>query len=355
MVHMLSFLEDVGIVKTARREAESLLLAKAIIRNEPIHPINKERFLKLVKSNKVIIRAAPLLDLPDGILNEAKTDFSEAMQLYDLMSQEFKREGIDFVVIKSFDSLPDLGHDLDFLLPQPKEFQRARSLLLSKFKVRPQPLTHCDKLVGKFSCYLPGFKHDFELYPTISQLGEEHVEPITILKDRTTEEIEGRDVLVTSDLDRVLIRVIHAMFRHNFLKLSDIVDFETLTRKCSTQQILDAVDRADVGDAFVFFVGTINRFLKACNAESPGITELRNAGEARFGRDRLSVLRRDRLVLPYRIPTMAIVMIFLLKGVREASRGRWRSSLMCIVTPPLLFLDFVNSVSKQRLLGRRVW
>lgn len=351
----LSFLEDVGIVKTARREAESLLLAKAIIRNEPIRPTNQERFLKLVKSNKVILRAAPLLEMPDGALNEAKTDFSEAMQLYDLMSQEFKREGISFVVIKSFDSLPDLGHDLDFLLPEPKEFQRARDLLLSRFRARPQPLTHCDKLVGKFSCFLPGFKHDFELYPTISQLGEEHVEPVNIFKDRTTEEIDGRNVWVTSDLDRVLIRVIHAMFRHNFLKLSDIVDFETLTRKCSIQQVLDAVDRADVGDAFIFFVGCIDRFLRACNAESPRIAELKMAGEARFGQDRLSLLRRDRLVLPYRIPTMAIIMIFLLKGVREASRGRWRSSLRCIVTPPLLFLDFINSVSKQRLLGRRVW
>ena len=60
----MSFLEEVGIVKAARREAESVLLAKAVIRKERIHPVNKERFLKLAKNNKVTLRAAPLLNAP---------------------------------------------------------------------------------------------------------------------------------------------------------------------------------------------------------------------------------------------------------------------------------------------------
>lgn len=288
-------------------------------------------------------------------MDQAKTDFAEAMKLYDLMSREFTNLGVSFVVIKSFDSLPDMGHDLDFLLPERKDFVAAKNLLLSKFKVQPQPLTHCDKLVGKFSCFLPDFKHDFELYPTISQLGEKHVEPETILRERKSETIDGRKVWVTSDLDRVLIRIIHAMFRHNFLKLSDVVDFDTLASQCTTEQVLDAVERSDIGDAFVFFVGILDRFFKACQVESVPIERLKEAGEKRFGRDRLSFLRRDRLVLPYRIPTMALIMIFLLKGVREASRNRWHSSLMCLVTPPLLFLDFINSVTRQRLLRRRIW
>jgi hypothetical protein len=351
----LSFLEDVGIVKTARREAESMLLAKAVIRGETIHPINKERFLKLAKNNKVTLRAAPLLNASAQVVDEAKVEFAEAMQLYDLMSKEFQKLGVSFVVIKSFDSLPDMGHDLDFLLPHPEEFGEAREMLLDKFRVKPQPLTHCDKLVGKFSCFLPGFKHDFELYPTISQLGEHHVEPGSIVRDRKVEKVEGRNVWVTSDVDRVLIRIIHAMFRHNFLKLSDVIDFEALARNCSTQEILDAVDKADIGDAFLFFVGAIDRFLKACGVESAPILELKETGQKRFGRDRLAVLRRDRLVLPYRIPTIAIILIFLLKGAREASKGRWMSSLSCLVTPPLLFLDFINAASHNRLLGRRVW
>src|SRR3989442_3309386 len=117
----MSFLEEVGIVKTARREAESVLLAKAVIGREPIHPINKEKFLKLAKNNKVTLRAAPLLDAPAEVGDEAKTEFAEAMQLYDLMSKEFQKLGISFVVIKSFDSLPDIGHDLDYLLRRSSE------------------------------------------------------------------------------------------------------------------------------------------------------------------------------------------------------------------------------------------
>ena len=351
----MNFLEELGIVKTARREAESVLLLKALIQQQTLRPVDKNRFLKLAEKNKVLLRAAPLLDAPDGVVKKAKIEADEAMRLYDLMSDEFEQIGIPFVVIKSFDSLPDIGHDLDFLLPDSSEFRKAEKLLLGKMKVRPQPLTHCDKLVGKFSCFLPGFDHDFELYPTISQLGEEHVEPSNILKGRKIERIGGKNVWVTSDKDRVLIRIIHAMFRHNFLKLSDIIDFETLMRNCTTQEILDEAQKADIGDAFLFFIESIDRFLTACGVSDPKMKELKTEGEKRFGKDRLGVFRRDRLVLPYRIPTMALIMIFLLKGVREASRGRWRSALKCIVSPPLLLLDFVNAVFGFKLLGGRLW
>lgn len=354
-MEILSFLENVGIVKTPRREAESVRLAKAVVRRERFNPIDKERFVELAKKNKVILRAAPLLGVPIQIVDEARNEFAEAMKLYDLMSGEFQQDGVSFVVIKSFDSLPDMGHDLDFLLPDPSEFSKAREILLDKFRVTPQPLTHCDKLVGKFSCYLPGFKHDFELYPTISQLGEEHMQPKQIIQYKKTEDISGRKVWVTSDLDRVMIRIIHAMFRHNFLKLSDVVDFETLARQCNPEDVLDAVERADIGDSFLFFIATIDRFLTACQSESPNIKKLRMMGETRFGKDRLGLFRRDRLVLPYRIPTAALVILFLLKGAREMARGKWRSSLKCLVSPPLLFLDFVNNIFGNKLFGRRIW
>jgi len=115
-------------------------------------------------------------------------------------------------------------------------------------------LTFCDMVVGKFSCFLPGFKHDFELYPTVSQLGEQHLDTREVMTNRKTSYVSGRRVWLTSDVDRVIIRVVHAMFRHNFLKLSDVLDFITLTSNCSSPEIMDAVDRAGIGDAFLFFL-----------------------------------------------------------------------------------------------------
>src|SRR5205823_682205 len=130
----LNFLEEIGGVKTARREAESILLARALLKNRRVQVKDEKRMLKLVQKNKVLL----------------------------------------------------------------------------------QGLTHCDRLLGKFSCFLPGYKNDFELYPTISQLGEFHLDPAEVLRHRRKVVVEGREVWMTSDSDRVLIRVIHAMFRHNF-------------------------------------------------------------------------------------------------------------------------------------------
>src|SRR5260370_17063099 len=83
----------------------------------------------------------------------------------------------DYVILKSSDWLPELGHDLDFLVPNPSQFKTAKSIMIDKLHGNPQELTHCDKLVAKFSCFLPGFTHDFEIYPNVSQLGEQYFDP----------------------------------------------------------------------------------------------------------------------------------------------------------------------------------
>src|SRR3989441_3222650 len=210
--------------------------------------------LKLVQKDKVLLRAADLLLLPRQSVDEAKKDAAEAFDLYDQMSQVFTEHGVDFVAIKSFDSLPDIGHDIDLLVPSATQLSQVEKLLLSEYKVSPQGLTHCDRLLGKFSCFLPGYKHDFELYPTISQLGEVHLDPAEVLRFRRKVMVEGREVWMTSDSDRVLIRVIHAMFRHNFLKLSDILDFLKLIETANSDEVLRKIDNARIGDAFIFYL-----------------------------------------------------------------------------------------------------
>src|SRR5881296_3441886 len=350
----LNFLEEIGGVKTARREAESLLLATALLRNDRITVRDEGRMLKLARKNKVLLRAADLIHLPSNVIDEAKKDVDEAFDLYDRMSGVFAKHGISFVAIKSFDSLPDIGHDIDLLVASPSELAEAEKILVNEYRVRPQGLTHCDRLLGKFSCFLPGYKHDFELYPTISQLGEFHLDPAEVLRHRRKVVVEGREVWMTSDSDRVLIRVIHAMFRHNFLKLSDILDLLKLIETANRDEILEKIDSARIGDAFIFYLASIERFLKTCQVEDSRFLELQKAAQARFGRDRLSALRRDRLVLPYRIPTVAIMMLFLLKAGREAARARWRSSLSCLVAPSLMILDFMSAAVRAEGRGG-VW
>ncbi|OLE75324.1 hypothetical protein AUG19_05590 [archaeon 13_1_20CM_2_54_9] len=339
----LNFLEEIGGVKTARREAESLLLAKALLNNKRVSVKDEARMLKLVKKNKVLLRAANLLFLPQESIDEAKKDAAEAFDLYDEMSEFFAKREVDFVAIKSFDSLPDIGHDIDLLVPSATQLSKAENILLNEYKVKPQGLTHCDRLLGKFSCFLPGYKHDFELYPTISQLGEVHLDPVEVLRSRRKIMLEGREVWMTSDSDRVLIRVIHAMFRHNFLKLSDILDFLKLIETANRDEVLQKIDNARIGDAFIFYLASMDRFLKSCQVENSRFLDLQKLAEVRFGRDRLSFLRRDRLVLPYRIPTVAIILLFLLKGAREAAQKRWRSSLSCLAAPSLIILDFLSA------------
>jgi hypothetical protein len=347
------FLESMGIVKTARKEADSIILARALLRNEPL-PNNSEKFIELAKLNKVLLRTASQLGISASARQDAKNSAAEAWELFDKMSQALEEREIPFVVIKSFDSLPDIGHDLDFLIPSPSEFRKARDLLVNDYRVRGQDLTHCDKLVGKFSCYLPKFVHDFEIYPTISQLGEEYLSPEQVLKHRRREEVNGRGVWLTSDVDGVLIRVIHAMYRHNALKLSDILDFAKMTRGCPADKVIEGIERTGTQDGFLYYLATVGRFLEACDVDLPHVTRLREEAVRYFGHERLGFLGKDRLALPYRIPLQALVMVFLFKAARDAARGRLGSAVRCLLAPPLVLLNFVNALSRDRLL-KKVW
>jgi hypothetical protein len=341
-------------VKTERGEYESLLLLKALLRGQSIAPRDLERMAEFAKRNKVLLRSAGLLQLPREKQAELQADVDEGFRLYDHMSKIFEDSNVDYVILKSFDSLPELGHDLDFLVPNPDQFQAAKSLMINGLHGDPQELTHCDKLVGKFSCFLPGFTHDFEIYPTVSQLGEEYLDPNEVFSRRTRREVQGRSVWLMSDTDRVFIRIIHAMYRHNFLKMSDVIDFPKLIQDCSAEDLTDRIDKAGIGDSYLFFLSTEKRFLDRCEYSSPKLDELARAAKKRFGRDRLSFLERDRLVLPYRIPTSGLVLLFLLKAGRDVARGRLRSALCCLLAPPLIILDFVNAVFGQKLL-QRIW
>ena len=349
----LDFLESMGIVKTARKEADSIILARALLRDEPF-PFNSERFIELAKLNKVVLRTAHQLNIPAPVEQAAEVGAKEAWELYDKMSRVFEEREIPFVLIKSFDSLPDIGHDLDFLVPSPSEFRKAKDLLVTEYRVRAQDLTHCDKLVGKFSCYLPKFVHDFEIYPTVSQLGEEYLEPEDVLRHRRKQNVNGREVWLASSVDGVLIRVIHAMFRHNALKLSDIIDFANMTRDCPSREIIDGIEKTGIQDAFLFYLSTIERFLAACAVDFPHVKQLRTEAVKNFGPDRLAFLGKDRLVLPYRIPLPAQVMVFLVKAARDTARGRVRSAARCLLAPPLLLLNFLNALSRDRIL-KKVW
>jgi len=349
-----TFLEAIGAVKTERREYESLLLLNALFNHEPIPPRNQARMAEFAKRNKVQLRSAALLQLPKEKQAELQADVDEGFKLYDFMSKIFEENQVDYVILKSFDSLPELGHDLDFLVPNPSHFKTAKSIMIDKLHGNPQELTHCDKLVSKFSCFLPGFTHDFEIYPNVSQLGEQYFDPNEVFARRIKAQVQGRTVWMMSDTDRAFIRIIHAMYRHNFLKLSDVIDFPKLIQNCSTDDLTERIDGAGMGDSYLFFLATEKRFLDRCQQSSPKLDELLAAARKRFGADRLTFLERDRLVLPYRIPTTGLVILFLLKAGRDTARGRFRSALYCLLAPPLIILDFVNAALGQKLL-KRIW
>ena len=342
-----TFLERIGGVKTARLEAESMLLARAALSDNSVRFEDHERLLRLVKKNKVLLRVSHLFSFPAEAIDAARRDAKEAFELYYRIGDSLSDRGVSFISIKSFDSLPDIGHDVDLLVPVRSDFLEAERLLLDDYKVRPSELTHCDKMVGKFSCFLPGYKLDFEIYPNVSQLGEKYLDLDRVLNEKKSTIIDGREAWFASISDRILIRVIHGVFRHKSIKLSDILDFLKLIKSSEKSELLEKVQEARICEAFLYYLASIDRFLTASGVENLHLKELQQHAKERFGYDRLRLFEKDRLILPYRIPTLAIIILYLFKAGREASAGRWKSSTKCLVAPPLLIIEFLVSAIRS--------
>jgi hypothetical protein len=341
------FLEKIGGVKTARLEADSVLLAGAALSDIPAKFEDSDRLLRLVKRNKVLLRVANLFSFPAEAIDAAKHDAKEAFELYYRIGGSLSERRVSYVSIKSFDSLPDIGHDVDLLVPVRSDFRKAEKLLLEDYKVRPSELTHCDKMVGKFSCFLPGYKLDFEIYPNISQLGEKYLELDRVLNEKKAAIIEGREAWFASASDRIMIRVIHVIFRHKSVKRSDILDFLKLLNTMSVIGLLEKVQEARICEAFLYYLACVDRFLTATGVDSLPLKELQKNAENRFGYDHLRLFESDRLILPYRTPTRAIIILYLFKAGREVSAGKLTSTTRCLVAPPLLIIEFLVSAIRS--------
>src|SRR5713101_10160948 len=95
-----TFLEKIGEVKTARVEAESILLARTILSDNTVSFEDHERLLQLVKRNKALLRISHIFSFPTEGIDAAKQDVKEAFEQYHRIGDTLSERGISYVSMK---------------------------------------------------------------------------------------------------------------------------------------------------------------------------------------------------------------------------------------------------------------
>lgn len=310
--------------------------------------IDVELLKKSAETNRVLIRSFARLArvIEDSkkqgrvstyiksILEHEENRVSGKLFLASRVARSFRREGINFVVMKSLDNFPDLGHDVDFLLPV-EDLERAGHTLTEEFQAVRLGGTVCDRLVGKTSYRIPCYDSPIELYPSITQFGEYYLSTRSIIANAIPKNLGNITMEVPSSEDQILIACVHRMYRHFFLgiRLCDVVNIANLLKKNRINWEYIHKTAKDAGitrglNYLIIFVQSVNE---------------------RFSR-RDDVALED-IEFPY-VPRLGFSLsLFIEKFFKDVQKGRL-SAMTLLLFAPLIFLLLITYTATKRNL---VW
>ncbi len=337
------------------------------LNNQRIRITSEKEFDFLVehaRANKALARILSVTDteipgLRQKVEAAKKSEdvrLEEALNLLDRTQQICLELNVPYTVMKSFDALPDLGHDIDLLVGD--NLRRVQDELLSRLQCYPVTLTFCDRQAGKFSTFIQGFAFDFELYARISQLGEEYVSERTVLGNRVLEHIENHNTFMCSLEDRFLITCIHTIYRHGKIRLSDLnIAYEAFKKGVDVDYIIRSVESAGIQKGFTIFITILETGERKFTGQVTVPRQIQEYAVKVLRSDRLLSwsVRRLRQAYPLKLPIMLSVLLFLYKAPMDITRGRAQSSLRSILATGILLIDKAIPLRLQKAIGVRIW
>ena len=323
-----------------------------------------ESLVAQAKANKALARTLVQVEgltnrierLLDGIRHEVADQLDDSLRLLTDAQTICMEMGVPFAVLKSFDALPDVGHDIDLLVG--RNLRNVRSMILKRFNCSAVTLTFCDRQAGKFSTFVQGFHSDLELYTRFSQLGEEYVPVDQVLERRVSFQLAEGFTYLCCQEDRLIITCIHTLYRHGRIRLSDLgIAYESLKAGLDVRKILETVESAGVSRGFAVFITILDRTFKEMIGEDPIPFPIRSYVNRILAGDRVLALLMDMMErrFPLKVPVLITALLFLYKGASDLSQSCVQSGLRSLTAPFLLALDKVVPLRFQKAIRVRIW
>jgi hypothetical protein len=208
----------------------------------------------LAHSNHVIMRALPVfLNAMRSVGDEERAEWAhtallmeraridQALTFLESICDTLRASGLNVMVIKSLDHLPDIGSDLD--LYTDAEPAAVTRILHSRFRAKVAEQSWGDRLACKFNYLIPDLPEAVEIHMgRLGQTGEQITIASRLLERSRTIDVAGHSFRVTHTSDRLLISTLQRMYRHFYFRLCDILDTTELAE-------VGGIDFADLHQA----------------------------------------------------------------------------------------------------------
>ncbi len=196
-------------------------------------------------------------------LMEEKHAAERAVAQLSRVVGKLTQHGLETVVIKTLDHWPDIGSDLDlFVAGNPREMLRVMTDFVG---ARILPQSWGDKLACKWNFELPDFPQPIEIHVNrLGQTGEQFALPVQVVKRSREKTVGGLSFRVPAPEERIAIATLQRMYRHFYIRLTDIVNIGKSVR-ASEINFLELRQTAETG-ALWPGVATLLRIVSDYNA-----------------------------------------------------------------------------------------
>jgi hypothetical protein len=259
-------------------------------------------FLELAHLNHVVIRGLNVFLYPGE--DEGNCDTARLKQAQNALDAEYSRirtatlfmhevcqslenHGHRVVVIKSLDHWPDLGSDLDlYTESNPRDICEFMTM---HFQARIAPRSWGDRLACKWNFLIPGLPEAIEIHiGRLGQTGEQAAIASSLVERSRMIQICGQRFRVASISDQLMISTLQRMYRHFFLRLSDVIDSAQLMDEglVDYKELCSQATQAGIWEGVATYLKIISDYVKTYRGTGPELPQFVNTA-ARFGGEKV--------------------------------------------------------------------
>ena len=313
---------------------------------EQLQDIDWMAFVTFLKKNVILLRARKQLDkfqiqIPEefnAIFNEERERIPDALRIMRKINELCLNENITCIFHKAFMHFPDMGHDIDILLPS---FDIEKQLI-NALNLKKDSNSFTNLIASKCSYYIENSNTQIETHHCrMGHLGEHVLFPSEILKKYSQKEIEHYKYPVPNNEDLILIQVLQRIFSHRFIRVSDLLFSFKLLKETGIDwdTVLSTSEKIGVLKGLVFYISTVKSFGSKYGLDL-NVSDVFNTGTL------LSKTGFSKSF--YFIPTKSIVTSYQCKVIRDIKKRDFQSLARFILIPFLFVITIIrNQLNKK--------
>ncbi|PYX40308.1 MAG: hypothetical protein DMG81_06665 [Acidobacteria bacterium] len=206
---------------------------------EYVSKLNREQlhhFLKQAEMQRVLRRTlavlhehlprsarSPISELLDQSIADERARVEKVLTYLHRIVDRFEQRGREVMAMKTLDHWPDTGSDLDLLAIA--DDAEVCAILEHDLQATKEPQSWGDRLAHKFNFRIPGLPELVEVHVgCLGQTGEQNSLAAGVLSRRIHQSYGEYSLPVPVPEDRIVIATLQRMYRHYYIRLTDIVN-----------------------------------------------------------------------------------------------------------------------------------